>query len=165
MSRHDYVYSSFQFSVEGVNFRADLVADECSGSPWENSDCYGVVIDGWLLRDKYPCERILVQDRGCKRFYDHQASVIKFRSQGCTAKEAHKQALRDFERLRGWCNDQWFYAGVVVTLLDDFGDEISDCSDSLWGIESDCSEYHREVASELAGGLLAGLVAGVCHAS
>lgn len=165
MSRHDYVYSSFQFSVEGVQFRADLVADECASAPWENSDCYGEVSD-WLHRDKSCSERILVSNRGCKRFYDHAASVLKFRGQGCyTAEEAHEIALADFKRLRDWCNDRWFYVGVVVTLLDDFGDEISDCSDSLWGIESDCSEYHREVASELAGGLLAGLVAGVCHAS
>lgn len=164
MSRHDYVYSSFQFSVEGVQFRADLIPDDCMPEPWKDSDCYGEV-SKWVHREKRPCERILAQDSGCKRFYDHAASVRKFVRQGYTAEEAHEIALADFKRLRDWCNDRWFYVGVVVTLLDDFGDEISDCSDSLWGIESDCSEYHREVASELAGGLLAGLVAGVCHAS
>lgn len=159
----DYIFDSFEFVVDGVKFRADLVADECASAPWENSDCYGEVSD-WLHREKRPCERVLSQDRGFKRFYDHASSVRKFAGQGCTAKQAHEQALSDYERLLAWYSNERFYCGVVVTLLDDFGDEISDVSNSFWGIESDANAYHKEVANGLASELLLGLVRGeACH--
>lgn len=58
-------------------------------------------------------------------------------------------ALRDFERLRGWCNDSWCYVGVVVRRAGDCA-RCGDC-ESLWGIESDAGDYIRhEVAPELA---------------
>jgi len=59
-------------------------------------------------------------------------------------------AMRDFERLKDWCDDQWSYVGVVCHMIDDEGDKIEDLNASLWGIESDCDDYHQEVARELA---------------
>ena len=59
-------------------------------------------------------------------------------------------AMRDYEYLRRWCNDDWYYVGVIVQRAD----SCSHCGDSasLWGIEieSDCDDYIREVATELA---------------
>jgi len=57
-------------------------------------------------------------------------------------------AMADYDRLRGWCTDQWRYIGVVVR-------RAGDCAccgetESLWGLESDAGEYVREVATELA---------------
>lgn len=50
----------------------------------------------------------------------------------------------DFVRMRGWCNDQWSYIGIIVTHVR------TGWVESLWGIESDCESYHCEVAEELA---------------
>ena len=47
-----------------------------------------------------------------------------------------------------WCNDQWHYCGIVVTLLDADGEPDS-IKASLWGIESDGDDYHEEAIGEL----------------
>jgi hypothetical protein len=66
-----------------------------------------------------------------------------------TRKQTAARAVqRDFEYLRGWCNDDWTYVGVTVTLLDEEG-RPTDESDSLWGVES-LHNYPAEVARELA---------------
>jgi hypothetical protein len=59
-------------------------------------------------------------------------------------------ALADFDRLRRWCADDWCYVGVIVTLVDDDEDEMPEFSASVWGIESDASDYLEETARELA---------------
>lgn len=69
---------------------------------------------------------------------------------------AARAAMADFERLRGWCNDDWFYIGVIVApVCDCCGEVDEDKAQSLWGIESDCEDYHAEVAQELANELIA----------
>lgn len=57
-------------------------------------------------------------------------------------------AMRHFENLRAWCNDEWCYIGIVVRRADDC--TCCGASESLWGIESNCGEYALEVARELA---------------
>jgi hypothetical protein len=59
--------------------------------------------------------------------------------------------LADFERLRAWCNDEWCWAGVIVTpFCECCGDYAEARAESLWGIESDAGDYLHEVAEELA---------------
>lgn len=41
-----------------------------------------------------------------------------------------------------------------MTLCDDEGDPVEDKKASLWGIESDCHDFHEEVAKELAAEVL-----------
>ena len=57
---------------------------------------------------------------------------------------------QDFERMRRWCNGEWWYVGVVV-MLDEYD---STEQRSVWGIESDCEDYIKEVRNELAEELL-----------
>lgn len=52
-----------------------------------------------------------------------------------------------FSRKRQYEAGVWSWVGVVVT-ASKFGVELG--SASLWGIESDSSEYHQQVADELA---------------
>jgi hypothetical protein len=56
--------------------------------------------------------------------------------------DIEKQYNRMVEFNQGW----WGYIGIEVTLIVS-GDEIKQAS--LWGIESDCKEYHKEVIEEL----------------
>lgn len=71
-----------------------------------------------------------------------------------TRGEIAVEAVRlDFERLRGWCDDDWRYIGVIVTPIPwgkDPKDVEIDYSYALWRIESDAEDYHGEVARELA---------------
>lgn len=79
-----------------------------------------------------------------------QAKAEGWGAEGATSGEqAHNAAEADFQRLRAWCNDGWYYVGVTlsvsrkgVTLTDDY-------AHALWGIESDSGAYLTEVANEL----------------
>lgn len=145
-------------------FAVEYIDDQDAGAPWENSDGHGVVTD-WQLRDKRPGELILCTDHRAHRFYDYAASCRLALRDGWDAaphndgsetkrQQAAKAARADFEYLRGWCNDEWRYVGVVVTLLDDEGEK-TEVSDSLWGVET-FGDYHKTEARTMADELLGG---------
>lgn len=146
-------------------FSVKFERDEDAGAPWDNCEGHGVVSD-WERRSKYPGELILNSDgRGNFRFYDFAASCRLALRDGWDAapynggtetkrQQAAKAARADFEYLRSWCANEWEYVGVIVTLLDEDGDE-TEVSDSLWCVESRDDYHHetaRQLADELAGG-------------
>jgi hypothetical protein len=51
--------------------------------------------------------------------------------------------------LRSWCSNEWHYCGIEVFPLTEDGDELRSKSVSLWGIESNATDYHKEVIQEL----------------
>lgn len=153
-----------EFERNGRTFRVEFPYDDCADAPWDREDGHGPVTD-WTSRAKRPCERILNTDRSSHRFYDVQEAMRIARRDGwglspddiaALAKRLGRTPAKgdicaaaveaDFERLHGWCNDQWQYVGVVVRLVS----EDEEDSESLWGIESDCHDYLTEVAHELA---------------
>ena len=147
-----------------LTFSVEYVCDEDAGAPWENADGHGPVTD-WECRDKRPGELVLNSDRGAKRFYDYAEACRQALRQGWDSapyndgtetkrQQAAKAARADYEFLREWCNDQWEYVGVIVTLLDDEG-EPTEVSDALWGVET-FGDYHHEAARQIADELASG---------
>ena len=153
---------------EGHSFRVEHFADDTQDPPWEREDGHGIISE-WTRRDKRPGEVSICEDRGSHRYYDVQATMKIARRDGWglgpddveslarklkrtpTAGDIVAESVRmDMDRMRGWCNDDWCYVGVVVTLLTADGDPLESRDASLWGIESDCTDYLREVAQELA---------------
>ncbi len=65
-------------------------------------------------------------------------------------------AMADYDRLRAWCADEWFWCGVIVEHLDEEG-ETTGLVESCWGIESDAGDYLADVAAELAYQICIGL--------
>jgi hypothetical protein len=139
--------------VDGCTFAVYFEEDCDTGPPWEECDGHGPVSD-WTTRDKHPGEMVLNQDRGSRRFYDFaEACKIARREQwggfeGTPRQRAAEAAMRDFEYLRAWCNDEWCYVGVIVELLDDAGDGTG-IEESCWGVESDGDGW-KSVATDLA---------------
>lgn len=155
------------FERNGRTFKIQIEADTDACAPWENSDGHGVVSE-WETRGKKPSERVLNSDRSLKRYYDFAESVRIAKRDGwglgndalaklesrlgrkATQNEIVAESVeRDFEFLRGWCNDEWHYVGVIVTLLDDEDEETSE-SDAIWGIEDSADEYIAETAQGMA---------------
>ena len=139
-----------------MSFRVEWVYDHDCDPPWDREDGHGPVSD-WEHRSKRPGEMILNSDRGSHRFYNFAEAVKLARKDGwntapfdwpTNGARAHAAALADFKYLQAWCNDQWHYCGIVVTLLDADGEPES-VDASLWGIESEGDGYHEEVISEL----------------
>jgi hypothetical protein len=141
----------------GYELIARLEHEDYQEAPWDHECGHGPVTD-WTTRAKQPGERVLIGDRrGAKRYYDFAEAVrIAKRDgwdappygEGTKAQRAARAAEADFDRLRRWCNGDWEYVGVVVSVEQD-GEEVELHAASLWGIESDCTDYLREVAEEL----------------
>lgn len=147
-----------------LTFRVKFERDDDAGYPWENSDGHGAVT-GWESRDKRPGELVLNTDKGTERFYDFAGACKTALRDGWDAapyndgtetkrQQAAKAARADFEYLREWCANQWEYVGVIVTLLDDDGEE-TEVTDALWCVETRDDDHKRTaqmLADELAGG-------------
>lgn len=146
-------YKTEFITQHGNTYRIEWIADH-DAEPWDNSDCHGPVSD-WTTRSKRPGERVLDQDRVSFRYYDfQQAMKDAVKVWGCKpGPDAVDAVEKDFQYLQDWCHDRWHYCGIVVTWIDSdapvFTD--SDISASLWGIESNCDEYHESIIQELIG--------------
>lgn len=118
----------------GWSLKFEIQRDDDSHEPWKECDGHGVVSSRyeegfWSLGNQYydwkASLKIAKRDRwGCKP-YDSS-----------TAMDAVKA---DYEFLRRWCEDDWWWIGCIVTLYDEHGDELN--SESCWGFDSDSMDY------------------------
>lgn len=168
-----WLASEDTFCVDGLMFKFDYDPDDACGCPWDEHDGHGVVSE-WELRDKKPGERVLSSDHRNKRYYDWQESMRIAYKDGWgvgpdeidklreklgrepTRGEIVERAVElDYNYLRRWCNDEWFFAVVHVQLLEldeENGEyiEVDGYDEYLGGVESD-DAYMVEVAFEMAG--------------
>jgi hypothetical protein len=149
--------------VDGFTFTATIVDDSDSGPPWENDGGHGPVSE-WTNREKRPGERTLIEERGSRRFYDFAGAVEMARKDGWGLPEAERKegmtpgqiaaaaAEHDFKVLKAWCNDDWHYVGVRLSVSLD-SHELSDHAASLWCVEANYPDsdngYLTQVANEL----------------
>lgn len=138
---------------DGRTYQAKTVYDHDAGAPWDNMSTFGTVTD-WERRDKRPSERILNSDnRGFKRFYDFAAAVKQAKKDGYNGAGGMQSAVdvveQEFSYFKAWCDDEWCYVGVIVTILHDDGMP-SATDSSLWGIDSESTDYiNNEVIPNL----------------
>ena len=160
------------FTRDGLTFRVKFRDDNDGGAPWEEHDGHGPVTD-WVTRSKKPGELILSADGCARRYYDFAAAVELAKADGWGSaievpgetdnEKAARAALQDFKYLQGWALDDWRYLGVIVALLDDDGEEVTDAS--LWRVESGNADYLAQVVEELTGDIMAGLADTVAKAA
>lgn len=156
---------SAEFEHKGFTFVARVELDECMGAPWKEHDGHGPVSD-WRRRndygryDKAPGERLLYEDHGSALFYDFAEAIRIAKREGWgsagddglkAGEKALRAVERDYDRLRRWCENDWCWVSVLVTLKG------TDYCASLSGIESDEREYLAVVARELADEVLSEL--------
>jgi hypothetical protein len=168
MKTHTYSFSYDGDTItldNGNTLTVSTPYDETHREPWKECDGHGIISE-WTSRDKAAGEWILASDGDSRRFYDFAETIKLAKRDGWGLGDEHKTELtrklgraptkreitaesvrRDYEFLRGWCNDQWTYIGVTVTLTDPDGKELGE--DSLWGVES-FGDYWKEIADELA---------------
>lgn len=159
-------YHEYQIECSGFTFSVEYHYDADFGAPWEEHDGHGPVSD-WEQRDKKPGELILCEDRGSKRFYNYaEACRIALRDgwgapgaiEGETKRQkAARAAMSDFKYLRGWCNGDWHWVGIVVKMLDAEGEETGE-EESVWGFDSCLDEYLRSEAERMAEDIAAGVM-------
>ena len=146
----------------GVTVQIDYYYDQDTGAPWVENDGHGVIekIRQYYGRpDKKPGQQVMYSDSGTYWIYDFAATtkIAKRDSwglpadqcKGLTKKQIVAKAVQnDFDFCRSWLTDQWHYAGVICTVLDNDGEK-TDISDSCWGFET-LNNYHIESAVEMA---------------
>ena len=157
-----------------LTFKVAFLEDSDMAPPWENSDGHGPVSE-WTTRDKKPGEAVLCYNRASKRYYDWaeatriakrdnwgiseeqlKAWTLERKGVAPTKKMIAQQAVQnDFDFLYSWANNGWGYVVVLVTLLDQDGDE-TDITESLGGVET-WKNYHYEQAMKLAEGIAEGM--------
>lgn len=145
--------------VDGFKIVAKLMADYGHGSPWDEEDGHGPVSD-WTSRDKRPGERILNSNHGSYRYYDVEEAIKIAKRDGWDAppyggtlgEKASRAVERDYEALKAWCNDEWYYGGVSLMVSKE-GVVLEEFAASLWGIAVNHphgdNSYLTEVANEL----------------
>lgn len=142
---------------QDLKFKVEFTDDTGAGAPWENSDGHGVVSDR-TTRPKRAGELLLNQDHNSKRYYDFAESCRLALREGwneaTTREQAAEAARADYEFLRAWCNDEWRYVIIDVTLLDEEG-EPTEVQDSLCGVET-WDGYHETQARTMVDDLAHG---------
>lgn len=148
--------------IDNQEFRVTIEPDQFSEYPWTWSDGHGQVrksnnrhAEGYS--DKSPGERPLNQAgrNEYQFYYDWSGAMRKAKAEGwnTTPYDAPNPALRavqaDFNRLRDFLRDEWCYMTVIVTAIDEDGNEIA--SDCLGMVESD---YADNQADEMARDML-----------
>lgn len=152
-------YNTKYIDKNGRTYRVDFYYDSDAEAPWDFCDGHGPVSD-WTTRDKQPGELVLCTDRNMKRYYHFQLAMQEARAGWGfkTGEEAQRAVMRDYEYLRKWCNDIWYYIGIKVTALTENDGAVEDGPDaSVWGIESEgaydtykeAQAYYEEVINDL----------------
>lgn len=147
-------------TVDGFEVTATVYDDDNADAPWDSEDGHGPVTD-WTRRPKASGEWILSEDHGSHRFYDFAAAVKIARRDGWGApgdegmkpveKAAHA-ALADFKALKAWCNDDWRYVGIAVTVSRNGVTLTGQYDHAVWGIEANSgsdNSHLGEVAADL----------------
>lgn len=153
-----------QIGDKTFTFKVEIMPDYNLDPPWKMNDCHGPVSE-WTYRDKKPGELILAEDRGVKLYYDYEEACRIALQDGWDSppyndgsetphQQAAKAARADYEYLRRWCDNEWHYVIVKVTLLDENGEE-TEVFDSL-GLENSDEDYLNEEIRRMADDLASG---------
>jgi hypothetical protein len=161
-------YDSYDLELDGFNFEVTVYYDTDHEPPWENSDGHGPVRASSRHRegssDKKPGERPLNSAgwNDTQYYYDwaeacRMAKIDRWNTEPYDAPNRVERAVQaDFDYLRGWLNDDWYYVGVEVKMLgpkDEDGKHPVIDEDTCWGVETH-KDYHKEFAKESARGMI-----------
>ena len=149
-------------NINGYNF---IIVNELDDdmAPWDYCDNEVGLVSDWTRRDKKPGEFVLNTDKTYKLFFDYQAAckyALKYQLgsrdalPGDTKKQiASKAALNLFNYLRSWCDDEWTYRYVEITLINPDTNQETDFIESCGGIE-DLNNYDQDWINENAAVLI-----------
>lgn len=141
----------------GFKFSVTTEHDPDTPPPWENCEGHGPVTD-WVRRSKLPGELMLSYSGSSARYYNYKEACRialrdKWGARGDTAGLTRYQiaalaALEDYEHLKAWCNNEWAYHLVIVTLLDADGNPTGACM-AIGGVVDDFGTYARDLADDI----------------
>lgn len=155
-NKYACVGDSIECEIDGVEYTARIEHD-IDPTPFDD-DCHGKVTER-TRRVKGAGERVACVDRGGFhfRYYDWQGTMERAKREGWSAEphdkgtrgeRAARAVERDYQAIRGWFADEWFYCGIVIGASKE-GVEIDDHCASLWGGVSNVITPIRTIATSL----------------
>lgn len=144
----------------GQTVRIEYFCDDTyRPKPWDEYEGNVTFYTLYKYAQKKPSETILKVRSHAGWAYDIREAHKKARAEGwCTGCDwakgltkkqiAARAVAENVEMWRGWLNDDWFYAGIVCTVLDAEGDETGN-TESCWGFET-LNDYHETAGLEMA---------------
>lgn len=129
-----------------------IVRDDDCWPPWKECDGHGKV--EWVHRilESWEHDWVLSWDGSSKLLYDYRASLKIAKRDGWGLGRPEDAVKADFDYLYGYCNDDWWYVGIVVELYDENERLISE--ESCWGFETCSMSYLVEETRSWAAGML-----------
>jgi hypothetical protein len=160
---YDMTYLTEEITAaHGTRFKIELSYDDYFREPWKENDGHGEVSD-WTTRDKRAGELVLWQDGRSKLFYDFAGAVKTARADGWGSRDcapddtpgqrAHKAAMSDYNYLRDFCRQEWWYCVLHVAMLNEDGTENEDYTDTCGGFEDGHGKRYRDYVMEEAQGM------------
>lgn len=136
----DYAGEEVRYELPGGLHAIVKIEYDSDYTPaWENSEGHGVVSD-WEHRGEANGRWVLHHDMYDTRYYDWKETLkIAKRDGWGHSGDIMGAVRRDYEYLRAWCNNEWYYVGVIVELYDANEELIGE--ESCWGYESYCEDY------------------------
>jgi len=143
-------------AAHGTRFKIELSYDDYGREPWKEDDGHGEVSE-WTNRDKRSGELVLwTEDRGGgKLFYNFAGAVRTAKKEWVSATDtetlgqrAHRAAMQDYNYLRDFCRQDWWYCILRVVLLNDDGTENEDYTECVGGFEDGHGKYNQYVMQE-----------------
>ena len=159
-------------SSSGREYAWSIEVDESYGNPWQEHDGHGPVSDwvspGYHGITKRPGERILYRDRhGAALLYDFAEALKIARRDGwgprpdmshhgydrnallTPRQRAHKAVMEDMNRLRRFCEGDWFFGVIsVAPVCTECGEPKWDEAQYIGGVDSDDEGYAESIARE-----------------
>lgn len=128
---------------------------------WDDGQGVTYIKRGYDYPDEHEREWLLWSERYDWLIYDFKASLEKALKQGWNCPPYHEgtkleravRAVREnYDYLRRFYNQHWWYVGMIVELYDE-DDTLLD-EESCWGYESDCMDYLCEEARSWAASMI-----------
>lgn len=144
--------------INGFTITARVERDDDMGPPWKEHGGHGPVSD-WTDRPQRPGELVISSDRSRYRYYDFKEAIKIAKRDGwdvppyawVTPGEQAERAVRhDYNHLRAWCNDEWYWCGIVLS-VQRAGIMLDSHAASIWGTECNAGDnsHLTELANEL----------------
>jgi hypothetical protein len=146
-------------AAHGTRFKIELSYDDYFREPWKENDGHGEVSD-WTTRDKRAGELVLWQDGRSKLFYDFAGAVRTAKAEWVSATDTETKgqraaaaAMQDYNYLRDFCRQEWWYCVLHVVLLNDDGSENPDYSEIIGGFEDGHGKKYSQYVMDEAQGM------------
>jgi len=158
------LYDTKIVKYKGRQYRTTFPYDDDHPKPWVGDDGRGIVHSTSFHADKRPGWRPLPGYGDTAKWFDWAGTIKKAKEEdwGLSAKDRaalaaelgadptpgqiiERAVQKEYDFLLAYMQNNWYYVGIEVTLLNEDGEPDESLQDTCWGFET-WKDYHLEAA-------------------